>query len=167
MLCHGISCSSTAILFKPPRWWRGAGGVVGDVSFFNKWWLFLWNCRFLLLLHLSPLARCGSVKRRLVPATLCSERGGGGINELIYVGGESASMTFCRYGGISATSGEEALLRSRGGCSKLPGGEVICSPQLGGGPRRKIYAGRGPSSIWFLLLGGDAWRTPAFCSGGT
>jgi hypothetical protein len=87
------------------------------------------------------------VERGSTPATICSIREDGGVIELNHVGGMSASMIFCRHGGISATSGEETLLRSRGGCSKLPICEVIRSPQFGSGPRRKIIAGRGlPSS---------------------
>jgi hypothetical protein len=126
----------------------------------------LWICKILWLLRLSPHAGRGGVARSSEPATLCREGEGGGIIELIYVGGTLASTTFCRQGGVSATSGEEALLQSRGGCSKLPSGEMMRSPQLGGGPRRKIIAGRGLPSSWSLLLGGDAWRTPARCGGG-
>jgi hypothetical protein len=86
--------------------------------------------------------------------------------ELIYDGGKTASEILCRQGGDISTSTEEAF-HLRCGCSKLSGHEVICSPWLGSGPRRQINAGRRLPSNWPLFLGGDAWRTPTKCGGGT
>jgi hypothetical protein len=125
VFCHGTDLSSGTILVKPSRWRRVAGGIAGEVFFFNKWrHLLFW---ILLLLRPSPLTGRGAMERGLTPAMLCGDGGGGGAIDLNHVGGMLASMIFCRHGGVPATFGEEALLRSRGGCSKRPSGEVIRS----------------------------------------
>jgi hypothetical protein len=77
-----------------------------------------------------------------------------------------APVIFCRQGGEFTTSDEEAMICPRRGCSKPLPCEVIRSPQEGGGPRQRIFVGRGLPSSWPLLLGGDAWRTPAIGGGG-
>jgi hypothetical protein len=49
-------------------------------------------------------------------------------SELIHDGGLFSVAIFCRYGGASSTSSEEALLRSGHGCSSPLLYEVIRSP---------------------------------------
>jgi hypothetical protein len=92
-------------------------------------------------------------------ASICRNRGGGGIQELIYVGGELASTIFCRNGSVFPTFGEEALVRSSCGCSKPRSRKVICSPRFGGGSQLLAVTGRGLPSRRLLFLGGIAWRT--------
>jgi hypothetical protein len=99
---------------------------------------------------------------RLLAAS-CSDRGGGGVLELIHVGGTLASTILCRHGGEISTSGMEVLHRFRRGCSKPLCYKVIRSPWLGGGPRLRIIAGRGLMSNKSLFLGGvedagEKWR---------
>jgi hypothetical protein len=86
--------------------------------------------------------------------------------KLIYDRGFHASSICRSQGGMNSTSTVEAF-HLRCGCSKLSGHEVICSPWLESGPQRQINAGRRLPSNWPLFLGGDAWRTPAMCGGGT
>jgi hypothetical protein len=116
------------------------------------------------LLHSQ--ASHGGLARDWTPASTCGDGGVGDIIELIYDGGKTASATLCRQGGDIQTSTVEAF-HLRCGCSKLPGHEVMRSPWLGSGPRRQINVGRGLPSSWPLFLGGNAWRTPAKCGGGT
>jgi hypothetical protein len=99
------------------------------------------------------------VERGSMPMMFCSNRGGRGILELIHVGGALASMILCRHGGEISTSGVEALHRFHRGCSKPLCYEAIRFLWLGGGPRLRIFVGRGLPSSRPLLLGGDAWRT--------
>jgi hypothetical protein len=119
-----------------------------------------------LLLLLHSQADHGGLARDWTPASTCGDGGVGDIIELIYDGGKTASATLCRQGGDIQTSTVEAF-HLRCGCSKLPGHEVMRSPWLGSGPRRQINVGRGLPSSWPLFLGGNAWRTPAKCGGGT
>jgi hypothetical protein len=149
-------------LVKTSRWRRCRRGLF----FSNKWrFLLLWIYQIMLLLLPFPLTGRGGMERGASLATICSDGGGGGVIKLNYVGHSCLHDFLCRHGGVLATSGEEALLRSRSGRSKRPSGEVIHSTQLGGGPRQKIVIGRGLPSSWSLFLGGDAWRTPARCGG--
>jgi hypothetical protein len=135
--CHSTGCPSATDPVKLSRWRRDADGVAGGVFFFffNNWWfVLLWFFQLLLLLIRLPPTGHGGSGKGVMAATSCSVGGGGVVIELIYAGGILASTILCRHGGVLATSGEEALLRSRGGCSKRLSGEVICSPSLGGGP---------------------------------
>jgi hypothetical protein len=82
------------------------------------------------------------------------------IDVLQQVVGVLATAIHGRMGGTSSTSVLEALNQPCRGCSKSPYCEVIRSPQLGGGPRRRALAGKGLLSSWLWFLGGDAWRMP-------
>jgi hypothetical protein len=88
------------------------------------------------------------------------------VFELNYADGVLAAAIQCRQGGVSSTSDTEALHRSSHRCSKPSSDEVMCSPWFEGGLWLKIFAGMGLPSNWSLLLGGDAWRTPASGRGG-
>jgi hypothetical protein len=92
--------------------------------------------------------------------SICNNRGGGGVQELIHVGGMLASTIFSRHGGGFTTSSEEALLQSSSGCSKPPIRKVTCSPRVEGGPLLQIVVGKGLPSSRLRFLGGFAWRTP-------
>jgi hypothetical protein len=92
----------------------------------------------------------GMEEGRLLAASY-SDRGGGGVLELIHVGGTLASMILCRHGGEISTSGMEALHRFYRGCSKPLCYEVIRSPWLGGGPPLRIIAERGAPEQQILV----------------
>jgi hypothetical protein len=87
------------------------------------------------------------------------------FDELNHTDGLLASVIFCRHGGISKTSSEEALLPS---CwSSAPGFYQVVRPRwIRGVRRRRIFAGSGCSGICALLLGGDVLGAPATGGGG-
>lgn len=88
-------------------------------------------------------------------------------DELNHAGGKLATAIFCRHGGESLTSDEEALLRIRHWSSTLLRHQVVRPRWQGGGQWTRFFAGRGRSSTLPLILGGDALRTPATCGGDT
>jgi hypothetical protein len=111
-----------------------------------------------LLLPLAGLGGEGEVEDGLVlPLCWCWL---GPFFELIIADAFIASVILCRQGGISSTSMLEACSRHCRGCSNSLRGEVIRSPHRSEGPWRMSVVGRGLSSSWSLLLGGDASRTP-------
>jgi hypothetical protein len=162
MRCHGISLSLASFLVEPPRWWRDAGTEADEVFFlFNKWMFsLLWFCWIWHLL-LPPLAGHDGLTRDSKLESICSIRGGGGVQELINVGGMMAFTILCRHGGSFLTSGEEALFRPGCGCSKPLEREVIRSPRTRGGPQLLVVAGKELPSKNLRFLGGFALRNPA------
>jgi hypothetical protein len=165
-LFRGVNQPPESISVKPPWWWCDERGFIGKASFNKR--ISLWRCGFLMLGFFS-LPGHGGLEMVWSPVLTCSKGRDGGffqVLELNHDEGIFASAILCRHGGSMSTSSEEALLPRRG-CSKLPSLEVMCSPWLGGGPRRRSNAGRGLPSSWPLFLGGDAWRTPAIGGGDT
>jgi hypothetical protein len=161
MLCHGIDLSLVSLLVESPRWWQDEGGEADEVFFlFNKWLLFLlWFCWIRRLL-LPSLVGHGGMSRGSKLESICSIRGGGGVQERIIVEGMLAFTTLCRHGGGFLTSGEEALCRPGCGCSKPLEREVIRSPRSRGGPQLLVVAGKELPSKRLWFLGGFALRTP-------
>jgi hypothetical protein len=89
------------------------------------------------------------------------------IGELNHAVGILATAIFCRHGGKSSTSDAEALHRIRRRSSVPLRHQVVRPRWLGGDRRLWFFVGRGCSSSLPLILGGDAFRTPAICGGGT
>jgi hypothetical protein len=97
---------------------------------------------------------------------LCEERedrGRSSPTEVIHANGIIAVVTYYRNGGGKSTSGEEALSRSNDRSLKHVLHDVTCSPWRVETRWTMVAAHRrrGLPSCWPLLLGADAWRTPA------
>jgi hypothetical protein len=84
--------------------------------------------------------------------------------ELNHADGSIASVILYRQGGENSTSSAEALQTSRRSSTRY---QVVHPWWLGNGQRLQFIAGREPASILLLFLGGNTWRMPASCDGGT
>jgi hypothetical protein len=88
-------------------------------------------------------------------------------HELIQARGTFASAISCRHGGGISTSDEEAIINSAAEARRHLATKWSRPRWLGDGRWQKDHAGREPTSCSLSILGGDAWRTPASCGGGT
>jgi hypothetical protein len=123
----------------------------------------------MLQLLLLPFGHGGAVKG-WAPASSCKIGGDRGdpLNfVLIQARGATASAIFYRYDGGNATFIEEAFFSSAAEARRHLETKWFRPQWLGNGRWQKMHAGRKPTSCSFLLLGGDAWRTPVFCGGDT
>jgi hypothetical protein len=163
-LLRSAWCSSELFVVMSSRW-RCDAGRSGGVFFNKREFILLWNWSLLFLLPLPT--RHGGCGDEVVVAVCCSKGGDGGEIELIQADGITAMAIYRQQGGGTATSVLEALDISTAEARRSLAIKWYSPQWLGDGSWQRFLAEREPTSCLFLFLGGDAWRTPAFGSGGT
>jgi hypothetical protein len=159
---------SAVKLFVGSSWWWRDGGRRSGEAFFNKWWFSLPRCGgCLLLLPFSGHGGAEGVWESAPPCWIGEDWGDPSDHELIQASGISALAISRRHGGGISTSVEEAFVDPAAEARRHLAAKWFRPRWPDDGRWQKVHVGREPASYLLSFLGGDAWRTPTFCGGGT